>query len=516
MVFALAASTAGLAGQFARPSAAAVSNNIVVVSNTSDLVNGDVSSVSALNEHPGPDGISLREALTAANATTGTQTIDVMFSHAMNGRTIELRSPLPPIRRNHLVLEGIAPNDSTATVTIDGRYVRGVGNTYMPRDGGEYALLVVEASEVTVRGLRLTGVNPGPGNPPGWATAMAVGPGYEITPGGSPGPSTVANVQVEDDAFDESGFTFPFVGSSANGLIVGSSGLLTGTRTHLGNVTIAGNSFVHYTGDADALGVAGTPGETNSAFTIEDNTFDQDMIAIEPGGGERIIGNTITSTIPRSSGISLDTGLPHTVINDTLIEDNTIALADGSAIGIGAGSRHVGGDVISNTQIVNDVISAGQSSHGDAGIYIDGGDFTTSSPSRVAGVTIENDTLVTEGTGNLLNLIPNGTGASGNKITGVIIRNTILWDPNGYPISTGNQPVVNQAPDVVMNSLISGPSWSGSNGNVNANPQFVNEAAADYRLAAGSPAIGAGTTVGAPSQNIDGAPRSSPPNIGAY
>ncbi len=50
--------------------------NVVTVTNTNDTVNGTTSSISALNASNGGDGISLREAITAANSTSGIDTIN--------------------------------------------------------------------------------------------------------------------------------------------------------------------------------------------------------------------------------------------------------------------------------------------------------------------------------------------------------------------------------------------------------------------------------------------------------
>src|SRR5262249_31762621 len=47
----------------------------VTVTNNLDIVNGNVTSISNLIATPGADGISLREALLAANATAGADTI---------------------------------------------------------------------------------------------------------------------------------------------------------------------------------------------------------------------------------------------------------------------------------------------------------------------------------------------------------------------------------------------------------------------------------------------------------
>ena len=67
-----------------------------------------------------------------------------------------------------------------------------------------------------------------------------------------------------------------------------------------------------------------------------------------------------------------------------------------------------------------------------------------------------------------------------------------------------------------MNSLISGPGWAGSNGNINGDPLFVDEPNGDYHLTAASPAINAGTTIGAPLDDLDGAWRDAQPDIGAF
>jgi hypothetical protein len=60
----------------------------VAVGNNFELVNGNTSSIAALIGSPGADGISLREAILAANATAGADVIT--FDAALSGRTIAL------------------------------------------------------------------------------------------------------------------------------------------------------------------------------------------------------------------------------------------------------------------------------------------------------------------------------------------------------------------------------------------------------------------------------------------
>ena len=480
--------------------AAPISKTVVVVTNTSDRVNGRVSSIAALNAHPGRDGISLREALSAADKTKGSATVYIMFSHALNGQTITPRAELPSISRNHFVLEGIAPSGAPATVTLDGRRVTATGINQ--------AILLVQASEVTVRWLRFTGVMPY-SNPASQEFAVHVAPGTYVhqrnTP---PAPRQIANVQIVDNAFDNSDVPLYSGFAGTNGVTI------VGDQTALGlrvsGVAIARNTFLHFgKGNGEAVGVwATSPGERVQGVVIMDNKMDQDMLGIELGlgsgapriAGTQIIGNTITGS---ENAITLNTTAPNQMTSDgtidgTLIERNLISGVQGPAMALGAAL---------NTQIVNNVVHADFSGPGLAGIYMPaGGD--TSSP-----VTIENDTFVNEEQASLFVTVATQSGVSGNN---AIVRNSIFYSPTGpSPIYVGG-PGNSTAPEVLTNSLISGPGWAGTNGNITANPMFVNEPQGDYHLTAASPAINAGTTIGAPPFDLDGTRRDAQPDIGAF
>ncbi|MGZ4309543.1 MAG: hypothetical protein ACXVRG_09440, partial [Gaiellaceae bacterium] len=311
---------AGSSARVASSSGAAVSSNVVVVTTTADALNGHVSSLSALKAKPGRDGISLREALSAADKTGGSATVYIMFSTRLNGKTIKVRSELPPLHRNHLVLEGIAPNGSPASVTLDGR-----------RASAKLAeLLLVQASEVTVRWLRFSGVDPRRNLTTG-VSALVVrqGPNTTTYPS-SPGPSRIANVQIVDDVFDNSAVKLPkTTRRTASALMVGTDGV-GGANTHISGITIARNTFRHF--NSDAVGVLeASSGDKANGVVILDNTFEENAIPIELGGGgksPRITGTQIIrNTIIGGGGINLDmnSSTRNGTIDQTLIEDNAIS-----------------------------------------------------------------------------------------------------------------------------------------------------------------------------------------------
>jgi hypothetical protein len=89
----------------------------MTVTNTSDVSNGDTSSPSNLIASPGPDGISLREAIAAANQTSGGPAT-IRFSRELVGASITIAAALPAIRGNGLSVSGDIDGDGKPDVSL--------------------------------------------------------------------------------------------------------------------------------------------------------------------------------------------------------------------------------------------------------------------------------------------------------------------------------------------------------------------------------------------------------------
>ncbi|MEL7500033.1 MAG: hypothetical protein AAFN77_20700, partial [Planctomycetota bacterium] len=85
----------------------------VAVGNNLDIVNGDTSSIAALITDDGGDGVSLREAISAANNTAGAD--GVTFDDSLSGETILLNGTDLDIN-DSLIIDASALSTS---ITID-------------------------------------------------------------------------------------------------------------------------------------------------------------------------------------------------------------------------------------------------------------------------------------------------------------------------------------------------------------------------------------------------------------
>lgn len=109
-----------------------LNENKIVVTSASNLVNGDVFSIEALKANPGPDGISLREAILAGNTTSGQKNIE--FSDKLMGKTIFVAQgrhddpfTLPSLLSGNYKIKGDIDGDEKPDITLNGKHMSTAG-----------------------------------------------------------------------------------------------------------------------------------------------------------------------------------------------------------------------------------------------------------------------------------------------------------------------------------------------------------------------------------------------------
>jgi hypothetical protein len=608
---------------------AARSATDIVVATVSDAVNGNTSSVAALLADPGPDGISLREAITATNNDPGTYTI--RFAPSLKGATITVDSQLPPLLGGGVTIEGDINGDGKPDVTIaaSAGFSATLG-TFCPASGGcglsigssgnrLHALTLVGFGE----GVDLEAWHPGDDSRPAPPTnqvlsdnvvsalvmhgiqtfGVFIGSVFNKNCGlyaGFAQPcvtnDTVANTTITGNTI-ESGDTgiaakIANAGDRVENTTVTDntiqmSGVDEGIALEvIGNATgaaisgglIARNSIAGQTGTGVALVAGGTRAQTNTVEGIQvldnrinlvnqDSNFCCQGIVVEAGGDTNtdlapvaypdgnemqnvlVRGNTISGTLVW--GVSVQAGVgggSNNRVNDIQVQANTITsstLASGVLIWTVGGGSPVPNNNETNNQIARVAVDANRitigngqgSSPGSGGIVVIGGsganardgsvkdiqlvnNVTGPGPSlilltggtngasgnQVVGVQIVNDTVADQG-GPGLQITSDDKGGSGNTVSGVTVSNTIFLGTISGEV----------APSMIQSSIVSQASFVGVNGNILADPKFVDPANGDFHLQAASPAIDAGTPTGAPATDFDGHARSDGHiDIGAY
>jgi hypothetical protein len=440
---------------------------VLTVSTTADAINGQVSSPAALIARPGRDGISLREAITAVNHVSGRRAIT--FAHSLAGKTIVVSRPMPALTRNGTALVGLTSAGGEPAVTLDAK-------------GAGPSALRVFASNVSITHIRIVDVR------------GEFNSAVQVVAGGPRGGLDVHGDRVEWNVFDNSG---------APGVAVRfgtPDGIPNLTGAVLSDVTVAHNVIQHFGLEGLLLGLTGTH-STAEGVLIEDNTFTDivgagsaalELAAGSSGGrivGTQILRNTFTGN---SLGVNLNAtagGGTGNVISGTLTSQNVFN--GGLAFVLNGGSGGTG-NAVDDTEISDDLITQGS---GAGSIDIEGGEG--GSGNRVDGVSIVNDTLAFDS--HALTVVNNPHSSTGNQISNVHVENTIFWS-NGTDV---NGPDVSTVAPTISSSLMG------------IDPRFVS--AQDFHLMAGSPAINAGTSSGAPATDLDNRARSDGhPDIGAY
>jgi hypothetical protein len=242
---------------------------------------------------------------------------------------------------------------------------------------------------------------------------------------------------------------------------------------------------------------------------------------------------------PSSTGIFLNSGNNHTVFGNRIHSIANIPSNTGNGqVGIFVETKN---DLIDSNLIFGIGRTGGQFLNNDHGIYIDGalGAASTTVQNNILGTAMGWPLQFYPGTMDSMLVInntfdgtppPGSTRPAGCIVQGAVltnsrIANNICYNPPGGVMvyasccgaSNSNVSIENNvttAGSVIDNS--SGTSESSNITNASGSVLFNNVGANDYHLVPGSPAIGAGTSSGAPAVDSDGNPRGSRIDAGAY
>ena len=255
--------------------------------------------------------------------------------------------------------------------------------------------------------------------------------------------------------------------------------------------------------------------------TLTDLNIQGNIVSNEAGGIyiKQSSSPTITNVTIRDNITSGDGGGIHIreqstpIISDVIIENNH--------------ARHGGGLSIylSDTSLeIHDILIAGNTT-----TYDGGGILFSQYPGGLGIVTLSNATLSNNQCGNGRSGGGIFFGVHNNALTHpkhLALRNSIMWN-NGAEeihIASSDDTVsidfsdIKGASEGIINKNSGTIIWG--EGNIDANPLFVDPDSGDYHLSDWSPAIGAGTTTGAHTTDIEGNPRPNPagskPDMGAF
>jgi CSLREA domain-containing protein len=332
--------------------------NTVVVNTTSDVSDGNVSSIAALYANKGADGvISLREAILAANATTNAAGgADRITFNILGGgvKTIAPISSLPVISQA-VTIDGFTQAGATL-----GNLQTGIGHNLTVRlDGvsaGSLATagLLVQANNVTIRGLNISGWA---GNANSSAIRLDTSQGALIE--GNYLGTNVAGNTASPNA--NSGIEL-FNSSNAiirNNLISGNgkagvtlSGALTSGNVITSNligVNATNSAALGNSGEGVLISNAASNNRVGGIITAEANTIANNSVgvAVVSGTGNAILGNSLS----KNTGLAIDLG--PTGVNPNDANDADTGANELLNFPTGITAERLGANLIVNAQVVS-------------------------------------------------------------------------------------------------------------------------------------------------------------------
>ena len=266
-----------------------------------------------------------------------------------------------------------------------------------------------------------------------------------------------------------------------------------------GGVSVFGDAIVEDNHIVDNFGCTGGGIAATGAAVIRDNYVARNRhacsggtgggIAVVGAGTVKVAGNTIVDNVADAGGGGIElngAGAP-------TIERNVISGNHGQ----GGGGIELGNQ--SDALIVNNLISANDAYWG--------GGILWSTPLGTTGPTLRNNTVVGNtavvGSGIYANGFDAGVQVTNNVITasGSVAAVECATDFDPTPPTFSHNDAWNPSGPEYSTACLSP---TGSNGNVSADPKFLDPAAGDYHLRPDSSLIDIGLNAGAPATDIDG------------
>jgi hypothetical protein len=446
-----------LAGVVPRPTYAAT----VTVNSTTDVSDGDTSSIANLIADPGTDGvISLREAIQAANNTSGLDTIEFNIPLCGGPCTIQPASALPALNAGDTTIDGYSQAGAVPgalRIEIDGS---GAGDAYgflINSAGNVIQGLVINRfsrSGICLEGGGATN-NTIAGNFIGLAADGTTDLGNSWD-----GVYIYAGAQNNTIGGDTEGERNIISGNDMFGIFISGSGTMDNivSGNYIGTDAVGtadrGNSWsgIYITGGAQNNTIGGdTEGERN---VISGNNADGVRIQGSGTMSNTISGNYIgiyaygTGDLGNTyNGVSISDGAQNNTIGgNTDGERNVISSNDQNGVYISeSGTMN---NIVSGNYIGLDA-SANDRGNGENGVYIyngaqnntiggdTDGERNLISGNDQNGVRIEgSDTTGNTVSGNTIGLAADGTTERGNSYNGVFIyagaqNNTIGGNTDG-------------------------------------------------------------------------------------
>jgi len=401
---------------------------VITVANATMAINGDTSSVAALVANPGPDGISLQEAVMATNNDPGVW--NIRFAPALKGSTIVLDSGPQP---GPMGLSFLAGGNVTINGDIDGD---GRPDITLTTTSGSTTIYVISGGN-TLNGLALQNCAMG-----GCVTlrspsaAGGLGNGPQVTG------KTFANTTISNLAMTN----MPSQGAAISICPNCGPNITSPTGNTWDHVLITGNTITgNGSGPNHGISVQLDWGDRLQHTTIANNNIS--LAAQGATGVQFFIGGNLGPA---------DTGSE--IVLDTRVTDNTIAAPQGMGFSSGSvGTLYDGVQVIGNQisevtvfggiEFLNaDVqLGSGQMEHDNVmknlsilantinlvgphtvGISIEPGQNIGATNNAISNVAILGNTILnTQGT-NAIAVDAGGTGATGQSLSNVLIQaNTV-------------------------------------------------------------------------------------------